>query len=270
MCALIPAHNDDYTLAHCLRSIADAFDRVVVLDDASTDLTREVCAEYPSVTYVRHNSGQQLGWVTSRNILTKHTTARWLFFLDADDVLCEYNADLLTAITSYREPVVRLGLHELWGDLNHGTQRRQHYDRCHIMVDRARFADVKWAGVRTAKCKGTSAIARHSPGPLFFHIKGCKSDARLVERQLVRNWLQGQRQGPPPPKQVARMDPTEVHERAMKMILRSKCDKLQRRYPGGVRRPRTLVDEVRAGQRFEIVYNGDGLPCDRIDRGWTL
>ena len=90
--ALIPAYNDAYTLGLCLASIVEHFDEILVLDDASTDETPDVAADFARrhahVRYVRHE-GRQLGWVEARNRLLALTDAAHLFWLDSDDVLCE-------------------------------------------------------------------------------------------------------------------------------------------------------------------------------------
>jgi len=275
--ALIPAHNDDYCLDLCLRSAAPHFDEVVVLDDASTDHTPDVIADaarrWPHIRAVLPFSPQpsslspQLGWIEARNALLDATDSDWLFWLDSDDVLAEYNAHLLREIAerSERSPVVKLQLTELWGDLHHTTGRLRHYDRCHVFTNRARLGTMLWLGGSAAylSVAGLAASSAKSQGPLLFHIKGVKPDRRLVERQFVRGWMRARRPGrladwlP-----LADLSAEEVHARALRMLLKSKQDRI-RPYPAdGPALPAVIAQ---APQRFEMVYR-DGLLADRLDR----
>ena len=155
--ALIPAYNDDYALRFCLASIVDHFDEIIVLDDASTDNTPDVAADcarrHGHVRYVRHE-GRQLGWIEARNRLAAMTEAGHLFWLDADDVLCEYNAHVLQIVAQSPSAVTRLQLCEMWGDFHHTTQRLRHYDRCHVYVNRRAFSDFIWTGGTCARPEG--------------------------------------------------------------------------------------------------------------------
>lgn len=275
--ALIPAHNDDYTLDLCLRSIVEAFDEIIVLDDASTDHTADVvhsvAAGVGHVRYLR-NDGPQLGWIEARNRLLEASDSDCLFFIDSDDVLCEYNAELLARVAADHRRAVRLQLCELWGDLNHSTQRLRHYDRCHVFCDRRALRELIWSGGSAARPSVEGVVGR-SGGPLFVHIKGCKPDRRLVQRQFMRAWLRAGKPGGSL-EAWARLDELpleELHRRAVRMLLRSKQDLIRPTYvgemrPRGVpRRPAVIEAEVRAGARFEMVYDG-GRAVDRVDRGW--
>ena len=193
------------------------------------------------------------------------TDSDWLFFLDADDVLCEYNAHLLRQIAEGPEPVVRLQLTELWGDFHHTTGRLRHYDRCHTFVNRGVIGDLAWKGGSAATPYGNGHggwRAKAGPGPLLFHCKGCKPDKRLVERSMTRKWMRAGHPGTL--EQYAGLDqmpPAEIHRRAMRMLLHSKTDKI-RSYPAdGPALPAILRE---APNRFEITYQA-GRPTDRID-----
>ena len=118
------------------------------------------------------------------------TDSNWLFFIDSDDILAEYNAPYLKKIAEGPSPHVLLQLTELWGDFDHGTGRIRHYDPCHIFINRAGVGYCGWG----AKGFGDAPVVEdHYPtkseGPLFFHIKGVKPDRRLVERKYLRKWI---------------------------------------------------------------------------------
>lgn len=271
--ALIPAFNDAYTLKFCLESVGPHFDEIIVLDDASTDNTPDVAtaaAKRWPVKYVRHE-GVQLGWVEARNRLATLTDADHLFWLDADDVLCEYNAHLLREIAAGPKPLVWLQLTEMWGDLQHTTQRLKHYDRCHLYTDRKRLGGVDWGGVAMARpLPGRKHELGKSGGPLLFHIKGVKPDWRLVQRQFIRPYMRAPDRPSALVDFIGRMNPEEIHRRAVDMLLYSRQDKLQGTYlpsdePGrGPRRPGAVLRALPG--RFQIVYDpATGRAVDRLD-----
>jgi hypothetical protein len=267
--ALIPAHNDDYTLDLCLRSIAGHFEEIVVLDDCSDDATAEVALdaarEHPHVRLHVHQGEQQLGWVEARNRLLAATDSGRLFWLDADDVLCEYAAHALREVAESGEPVVRLPLCELWGDFRHTTGRLRHYDRCHVFVDRRLHRGFHWRGGSAARPHLVHGAARW-PGPLFFHVKGVRPDRRLVERQVTRAWLRAGRPGRLQDFAGLRgMSDEEMHRRALDVLLRSRQDRLA---PFAETPPLPAVLR-QAPERFEMVYR-NGVPADRLDHGWRF
>ncbi|MCK4284352.1 MAG: glycosyltransferase family 2 protein [Candidatus Brocadiae bacterium] len=269
--ALIPAHNDDYTLDFCLHSIVDHFDEIVVLDDCSTDHTPDICLDlarrHGHVRYLRHEGEQQLGWIEARNRLMAETDSDWLFFLDSDDVLCEYNARLLREIAEGKAPIVRLQLCELWGDFCHTTGRLRHYDRCHVFYNRGRLMNGVWGGGSAARLQHDAGMhPARGPGPLLFHIKGVKPDRRLVERGAMRAWMRAGRPGRLEDfAGLADMSEEEIHARAMNMLLHSKQDRI-RLFDGNPLPPKVILD---APTRFDMLYDeGAGGPVDRADDGW--
>ena len=262
--ALIPVYNDDYALNFCLASIVGHFDEIIIFDDASTDLTPWVCAYYTTkYAHVRYelNRGPQLGWVQARNRLAAMTDSEHLFWLDSDDVLCEYNAHLLKEIAQGSCPesralpavrssngrgagVVRLCLTEMWGDLYHTTGRLKHYDRCHIYVNRRKAPNFKWVGGAAAcGAPGPGVDVKNGPGPLFFHLKGVKPDRRLAERRVMRDYLRAKDR----PERLCAfrglqdLSDSQIHQRALDVLLRSHIDRLTPTYrplpsgEGGVR-----------------------------------
>jgi len=247
--ALIPAYNDAYTLGLCLASIVDHFDEIIVLNDASTDMTPAVAADFARrYGHVRHaqQGGRQLGWVEARNRLASLTDSDHLFWLDADDVLCEYEADNLLRLAEGKRALVRLRLAEMWGDLYHTTQRLRHWDRCHLYVNRRRFKDVIWGGGTCARPIAVGPDAAPIPGArveaavtdrvMLFHLKGVKPDYRLVQRQHVRRYLRKKERPDRLSDCVGELPPKDVHRLAVKMLLHSRQDKLRPTYlPDGFR-----------------------------------
>jgi glycosyltransferase involved in cell wall biosynthesis len=88
---IVPARNEEPSLADCLRSLtaqAGVAFEIIVVDDASTDRTREIAQSF---TGVRVISPEPLprNWTGKNNALVagaKHARACWLLFTDADTV----------------------------------------------------------------------------------------------------------------------------------------------------------------------------------------
>lgn len=91
MSVIVPARNEEASLAACLESIVSqtgiSFE-VLVVDDASTDRTREIALSFPQVRLL---SSPVLapGWTGKNNALVagaQQARGEWLLFTDADTV----------------------------------------------------------------------------------------------------------------------------------------------------------------------------------------
>lgn len=83
---LIPTHNYGRFLAQALESVfAQSYSdyEVIVVDDGSTDDTREVASKFPQVRYLYQ---EQTGVATARNRLLEEAQGEFAAFLDADDL----------------------------------------------------------------------------------------------------------------------------------------------------------------------------------------
>jgi glycosyltransferase involved in cell wall biosynthesis len=84
---IIPTHNHARFLGEAIESVLEQTAQnleVVVVDDGSTDHAAEVVARYPRARYV-HQHHQ--GLAAARNTGIRHSSGRYLVFLDADDRL---------------------------------------------------------------------------------------------------------------------------------------------------------------------------------------
>ena len=264
--ALIPAHNDDYALSLCLESIAPYFGEIIVLDDGSIDDTREVVRRaQQSQAHIRlvEHRGQPLGWAEARRRLIALAEGDHLFFMDADDVLCEDKVDLLFD-TPRIAPIVYTQVAEMWGDFDHTTQRLAHHDPCHLYVNRAVAGDIDWVieGNTDYPRFDLSIDRRCGAGPLFWHLKGVKPDWRLVERPAFNRWHEQGKAGNPYDDVLA-LSEDEIHVQAIDRLLRNDEDRI-RRYVADVKRPKVVES---ATPRFEMIYAG-GRCIDRRDHGW--
>jgi glycosyltransferase involved in cell wall biosynthesis len=110
---IIPARNEEACLAHCLASLVAqsgiSFE-VIVVNDNSTDRTREIARGFPSVTLIDADPLGP-GWTGKNHAVDcgyKVSRGRWLLFTDADTVhrhgslrravreAKQHNADLLS------------------------------------------------------------------------------------------------------------------------------------------------------------------------------
>ncbi|MCC3466498.1 MAG: amino acid adenylation domain-containing protein [Microcoleus sp. PH2017_06_SFM_O_A] len=84
---VIPSYNCAQFLPEAIESILEQsyppFE-VIVVDDGSTDDTKEVCDRYPKVTYVYQNNQ---GVAAARNTGLRVSTGEYILFLDSDDCL---------------------------------------------------------------------------------------------------------------------------------------------------------------------------------------
>lgn len=90
---VIPAFNAGKFIQRAVESVyATGYPalQVVVVDDGSSDETREVvrrlCGEFPACKLLTHPGGVNLGVSASRNLGIAYAESEWVAFLDADDV----------------------------------------------------------------------------------------------------------------------------------------------------------------------------------------
>jgi glycosyltransferase involved in cell wall biosynthesis/thioredoxin-like negative regulator of GroEL len=89
--------NEEARLSRCLKSAADLFDEVVVVDTGSTDRTRQAAAELGARVF-------DFPWCddfsAARNESLRHAGGDWVFWMDADEWLDEDNRNRLRGLIS--------------------------------------------------------------------------------------------------------------------------------------------------------------------------
>jgi len=84
---IIPAYNSARFLPEAIESVLrqtySVFE-IIVVDDGSTDETREICEQYPTVTYIYQANQGQIG---ARNTGLQASKGEYLLFFDSDDCL---------------------------------------------------------------------------------------------------------------------------------------------------------------------------------------
>jgi hypothetical protein len=83
---VIPTHSRPHLLARAVESAraASRDPEIIIVDDASTDATREVCASLPGIKYLRLDRNQRVAG--ARNIGILASTTDYIAFLDDDDL----------------------------------------------------------------------------------------------------------------------------------------------------------------------------------------
>jgi glycosyltransferase involved in cell wall biosynthesis len=99
---IVPARNEEASLSDCLESLVAqggvSFE-ILVVDDASTDRTRQIAAAFPTVEVIDAGPLPD-GWTGKNNAMwqgAKRATGKWLLFTDADTV--HYRGSLQGALS---------------------------------------------------------------------------------------------------------------------------------------------------------------------------
>lgn len=102
---VIPVHNRASTLARAIESAVRAMpDEVVVVDDASTDASREVAARY-GARLVCHDQ-KAANWVEALGQVYESLDADYVIGMGADDVLYGPLADVVRLVSASRPGVI--------------------------------------------------------------------------------------------------------------------------------------------------------------------
>jgi glycosyltransferase involved in cell wall biosynthesis len=88
---IVPARNEEASLADCLRSLVAQTNvnfELIVIDDHSTDRTREIAASFPGVQIIEAGPLPE-GWTGKNNAVStgaRQARGEWLLFTDADTI----------------------------------------------------------------------------------------------------------------------------------------------------------------------------------------
>ena len=87
---IVPAYNSEQTICRCLDSLLEQGHEsyeIIVINDGSTDSTKEKIEKYRrhnNVTIIEQNNS---GVSSARNTALKHATGDWICFIDSDDYI---------------------------------------------------------------------------------------------------------------------------------------------------------------------------------------
>jgi glycosyltransferase involved in cell wall biosynthesis len=87
---IVPAYNVEKYVRQCIDSVLnivpnDGAVEIIVVNDGSTDTTREILAEYNSEKRVRIFNNDNFGVSAARNFAIEQVNGKYIGFLDADD-----------------------------------------------------------------------------------------------------------------------------------------------------------------------------------------
>jgi glycosyltransferase involved in cell wall biosynthesis len=108
---IVPARNEEASLAACLESLVAQSGvpfEVIVVDDHSTDRTREIAASFEGVRIIDAGALND-GWTGKNNAVTagaREATGEWLLFTDADTV--HLPGSLARAVAEAKEHAVEM------------------------------------------------------------------------------------------------------------------------------------------------------------------
>ncbi len=103
---IVPARNEEDCIGRCLESLANQegiSHGITVVDDGSTDRTREIAASFPDVRVLTAHEPHPgiSGKCNALMIGARRATAEWLLFTDADT--CHYPGSLAAAVKEAEE-----------------------------------------------------------------------------------------------------------------------------------------------------------------------
>lgn len=101
LCMIV--RNEEDVLDHCLRSVSDLVDEIIIVDTGSDDRTREIAAAYTEKVY-------DFLWgddfAAARNFSFSKASCDYCMWLDADDILTEPDRQKFAAIKADLTPAV--------------------------------------------------------------------------------------------------------------------------------------------------------------------
>lgn len=100
LCMIV--RDEEAMLAHCLQSIADVMDEIVIVDTGSADETKAIAAQFTDLIY-------DFPWCddfsAARNFAFSKATGDYLLWLDADDFVSAEDAEKLRRLKAFLAPM---------------------------------------------------------------------------------------------------------------------------------------------------------------------
>lgn len=130
---IVPVYNVQEYVKACMDSVVLQKSKykflVVAVNDGSTDRSREILAQYASFGHVRIIDQENRGFSGARNAGLSHIEARYLTFVDSDDVLLPCAIDhLMDAALKYDADIVEGGFDNLTGSSRSAGIRHTFYE----------------------------------------------------------------------------------------------------------------------------------------------
>ncbi len=131
---IIPVYNAEKTIERCLGSILEGerdkfYYEVIVVNDGSIDLTSHILQRYLTIPHIKVVEKKNGGVSSARNTGVKHAVGKYIFFVDADDVL---QMDALEEMVACAE---KFNLDCLIADYYEGMPQQEVIKSCSIPYD---------------------------------------------------------------------------------------------------------------------------------------
>lgn len=156
---VIPAYNYAYTLTRAIESVLEQITddaELLVIDDGSSDHTREVITEIPRHRAFRVIHSDNAGLAATRNRGIRESRGDWLVFLDADDEFAPGALQALKmAIVSNSDIDMIIGAHIV---VESGRQRLR--SRQPLPKNRKTCLELYLLKKRLSICNGATAMKR--------------------------------------------------------------------------------------------------------------
>jgi len=137
---VIITKNEEVNIVECLKSVSGWADEIIVVDDESTDRTREICRDYNVKVFVRkmENEGVHRNWAYAQ------AKNEWVLSLDADErVTEELKEEIDETLASVQHHAFSIPRRNYIGDywIKHGGQYPAGQLRL-FLKDRFRYEEV--------------------------------------------------------------------------------------------------------------------------------
>jgi glycosyltransferase involved in cell wall biosynthesis len=162
--AVIPAFNRERTIARAIESaLAQEYapSEIIVVDDGSTDGTREIVRRYGA--RVRYDYQANRGVSSARNVGVVNATSEWIAFLDSDDY---WKPDHLRKMAEAIEGTNREGTLYFGNAIWQSTDRETSYwDLCKFRIDggwQLKRDAIEWAFMNRQPMLLQSSVVKRS------------------------------------------------------------------------------------------------------------
>lgn len=138
MCSVIvPVYNTQYYLKECLESIRmQSFKEfeVLMVNDGSTDRSRDICVEYEKLDSRYHLINKKNGGVGSaRNYAMSYIKGKYSIFVDSDDILCLNMLEYM--VNAMETTELNVACCEYIENKNLNSYQHSHKNNYHIVSD---------------------------------------------------------------------------------------------------------------------------------------
>ena len=97
--AIIPTFNEETNIQECIRSIKNYVKEIIIMDNYSTDTTKEIAEKMGAIVYQSHSSYKER---LNNGINLKNIKTKWILNIDADERLTEKSGkEIVKLCTKY-------------------------------------------------------------------------------------------------------------------------------------------------------------------------